>query len=136
MIRRERLDFYLPVLCSISEQPVYTKEIYALGTKAVGDEVFGYQEPWADYRYKPNKVTGGFHSGITNTLDNWHYADKYAARPYLSNEWIVDNSKENVARTLAVSTILSDQILMDIAFTGTATREMPLHGIPGLVDHF
>jgi hypothetical protein len=136
MTRRERLDFYMPVLSHISEQPVKTKEIYALGSKSVGETVFGYQEPWADYRYKPNRVTAGFRISSGNTLNGWTYTTDFPSRPYLSAEWIVDNSSVNVARTVAVSERIFDQIIMDIAFTGTASRPMPLHGIPGLVDHF
>lgn len=132
--RRERFDFYYPTLAHISEQPILNKEIYALGND--GDEVFGYQEAWADYRYKPNRVSGQMRSGVTNSLDAWHYADIYDSMPVLSNEWIVDNSAVNVNRTLAVSMSEDDQIRMDIEFMDKATRPMPVYSIPGLVDHF
>lgn len=134
--RRERLDFYMPVLAHISEQPVYNKEIYALSTKADGDKVFGYNEAWADYRFKPNQVTGQFRSGVANSLDNWHYSDYYTSRPTLSNTWIQDNSRTNVDRTIAVQSTLHDQIIIDIAFKCKATRPMPVNSVPGLVDHF
>ena len=132
--RRERFDFYYPTLAHISEQPIYNREIYALGDD--GDEIFGYQEAWADYRYKPNRVAGQFRSGVTNSLDIWHYADYYESTPRLSSEWITDNSDINVNRTLAVKMEKDDQIRMDIAFNCITTRPMPVTSIPGLVDHF
>jgi hypothetical protein len=134
--RRERLDYYLPVLSHISEQPVLSKEIYALGNNADGNLVFGYNEAWADYRYKPNQVTGQFRSNVPNSLDNWHYADFYNSRPILSDTWIQENSQTNIDRTIAVTSSLHDQIIIDIAFRCDATRPMPVHSIPGFVDHF
>lgn len=132
--RRERFDFYYPTLAHISEQPILNKEIYALGDD--GDEVFGYQEAWADYRYKPNRVSGQFRSGVTNSLDVWHYADVYNSTPRLSAEWIKDNSAFNVNRTLAVKMEKDDQIRMDVRFECVSIRPMPVTSIPGLVDHF
>lgn len=132
--RRERFDFYYPELAHISEQPIKNKEIYALG--ADGNEDFGYQEAWAEYRYKPNRVSGQMRSGVTNSLDAWHYADIYSETPRLSADWITDNSAVNVNRTLAVDMSQDDQIRMDIRFDDIATRPMPVYSIPGLVDHF
>lgn len=134
--RRERLDFYMPVLAHISEQPILNKEIFASSNSAQNDEVFGYNEAWAQYRYKPNQVTGQFRPGVANSLDAWHYADHYSELPILSAGWIEDNSKENVDRTLAVQSSLHNQIMMDIAFQNKSTRPMPVHSIPGFVDHF
>lgn len=133
--RKERFDFYYPTLAHISEQPVYTKEISYSPTMNK-DKVFGYQEAWAEYRYKQNQVTGQFRSGIVNSLDNWHYADYYNQEVALSSEWIQDNSLVNLSRTLAVDMTESDQIYLDIAFMNKATRPMPVYSIPGLVDHF
>ena len=132
--RRERFDFYYPTLAHISEQPILNKEIYALGDD--GDQVFGYQEAWADYRYKPNRVSGQFRSGVLNSLDTWHYADVYNSTPRLSAQWIKDNSATNVNRTLAVKMEKDDQIRMDIRFECVSIRPMPVTSIPGLVDHF
>jgi len=131
--RRDRLDYYVPVLAHISEQPIYTKEIYALGSVA-DDDVFGYQEAWSDYRYKPSRVTGEMRSGVTNSFDIWHYADYYQSAPTLSDTWMTDNSATNVQRTLAISEV--DQILLNVRFDLEATRPMPTHSIPGLIDHF
>lgn len=132
--KRERFDFYYPTLAHISEQPIYNKELYAFGND--GNQVFGYQEAWADYRYRPNQLSGQMRSGVTNSLDAWHYADFYAAQPVLSDGWIQDNSATNVNRTLAVSMSQDDQIRMDVRFDCIATRPMPVYSIPGLVDHF
>lgn len=132
--RRERFDFYWPELAHISEQPIKNKEIFAFGDDV--DEIFGYQECWAEYRFRPNMVTGQMRSGVENSLDVWHYADFYTETPRLSAEWITDNSAVNVNRTLAVDMSQDDQIRMDIEFMDIATRPMPVCGIPGLVDHF
>ena len=137
--RRERFDFYYPALAHISEQPIYNREIYANDSGANGQdgEVFGYQEAWADYRYKPNRTSAGFRSmvGVVD-LDRWHYGDVYDGLPILGNDWIIDNSYENIARTLAVTSDIQDQFLADIAFGCRSTRAMPVHSVPGMVDHF
>lgn len=133
--RRDRFDFYYPTLANISEQPIFNKEIF-ISNSEIDEEVFGYQEAWADYRYKLSKVSGKMRSGLDDTFDAYHYADYYSTRPTLSAEWIADNSKVNVDRTLAVSSTLADQIILDIAFDCKATRPMPIYSIPGMVDHF
>lgn len=134
--RRDRFDFYYPALAHISEQPVYKKEIFANAQTLQDNSIFGYQEAWAEYRYKPSKVSGMMRSAFGSSFDAYHYADFYNAVPSLSDEFIRDNSKENVERTLAVSSELSDQILLDVAFNLTCIRPMPVTSIPGLVDHF
>nr|QJB19745.1 MAG: major capsid protein [Microvirus sp.] len=133
--RRDRFDFYYPTLANISEQPILNREIFVSGT-SVDEEVFGYQEAWADYRYKPSKISGKMRSGISGSFDAYHYADYYTSLPTLSDTWIRDNSKTNVDRTLAVSSAVADQIMLDVAFTCKATRPMPVYSIPGNVDHF
>ena len=132
--RRDRFDFYWPSLAHIGEQPVFNKEIYSSGDES-DNEVFGYQEAWADYRYKPSYVTGAFRSGINGTLDSWHYADYYEEKPILSSDWINETSA-NVDRTLAVQSNLADQFILDIFFKCSVTRPMPMYSIPGLIDHF
>nr|QJB19471.1 MAG: major capsid protein [Microvirus sp.] len=135
--RVDRFDFYYPTLANISEQPVRVKEIYALDSDpANGEAVWGYNEAWADYRYKPSQVTGGMRSGVAGSYAAYHYADYYASTPTLSDTWLRDNSKDNLDRTIAVSSSLADQIICDIAFHCKATRPMPVYSIPGMVDHF
>ncbi len=131
--KKSRTDFYLPVLANIGEQPVLNKEIYAQGT-AADDEVFGYQEAWADYRYKPSIVTGEMRSNHNKSLDSWHFADNYASQPYLSSEWI-DEDKAPVDRCLAVQSSVSNQIFADFFIQNETTRPMPVYSIPGLIDH-
>ena len=131
--RKDRFDFYWPVFANIGEQAVKNKEIYAQGN-AEDDEVFGYQEAWADYRYKPNRVTGEMRSAYTQSLDVWHLADDYAQRPSLSDSWIRED-KTNIDRVLAVTSSVSNQFFADIYIQNRATRPMPLYSIPGLIDH-
>lgn len=130
--RKNRLDYYFPILANIGEQPIYTREIY-YDNDGFGslDEVFGYQEAWADYRYKTSVVTGEMRSGITNSLQSWHFADYYATKPTLSSAWIQED-KTNVDRTLAVTSKLADQIFGDFYVKNLTTRVMPVHSIPGL----
>ena len=131
--RKTKFDYYWPVFANIGEQAVKNKEIYAQGT-AADDEVFGYQEAWADYRYKPSRVSGEMRSTATAPLDSWHFADKYTQLPVLSDEWIRED-KSNVDRALAVTSSVSNQIFCDIYVRNRSTRPMPLYSIPGLIDH-
>jgi len=135
--RKDRFDFYYPALANISEQPVKVKEIYALdSTPANGEAVWGYNEAWADYRYKPSLVTGKMRSGVAGSFAAYHYADYYSSTPTLSDTWLKDNSKDNIDRTIAVTSVTADQIICDLAFHCKATRPMPVYSIPGMVDHF
>lgn len=131
--RRDRLDYYWPVFANIGEQAVLNKEIYAQGSE-VDDQVFGYQEAWADYRYKPSRVTGEMRSQFAQSLDVWHLADDYSDLPRLSDTWIRED-KATVDRVLAVTSNLSAQLFADFFIKCSAVRPMPLYSIPGLVDH-
>lgn len=133
--RKNRFDFYWPALANIGEQAILNKEIYLQDSKAMNEEAFGYQEAWAEYRYKPSRVSSAFRSNITSgSLDAWHYADYYEAMPVLSAEWIQETYK-NVDRTLAVQSTLEDQYIADFWFKCKCTRPMPIYSIPGLIDH-
>lgn len=131
--RKDRFDYYWPVFANIGEQAILNKEIYAQGTDA-DEEVFGYQEAWADYRYKPNHVTGEMRSNYAQSLDVWHLADDYSQLPTLSDSWIREDSS-NINRILAVSEQNANQFFADIYIRNTTTRPMPMYSIPGLIDH-
>lgn len=128
--RGGRFTYYDPRLAALGEQPVYNREIYAQGT-AEDEEIFGYQEAWADYRYKPSYVTGEMRSNYKTSLDAWHYADDYNALPRLSAEWIQEG-QQNVDRTIAVTSSISHQFLCDLYFDENWYREMPIYSIPGI----
>lgn len=128
--RGGRFTYYDPRLAALGEQPVYNREIYAQGT-AEDNEIFGYQEAWADYRYKPSYVTGEMRSNFQASLDAWHYADNYNALPRLSAEWIQEGT-QNIDRTIAVTSNVSHQFLCDFYFTEDWYREMPIYSIPGV----
>lgn len=131
--RKNRFDFYWPSLANIGEQAILNKEIYAQGTD-IDEEAFGYQEAWAEYRYKPNRVSSAFRSNYQTTLDAWHYADYYTSQPILGSTWI-DETRSNVNRTIAVQDQLEDQFIADFYFKETMVRPMPVYSIPGLIDH-
>ena len=128
--RKSRFDFYHPMLANLGEMAVLNQEIYAQGNEK-DTEVFGYQEPWADYRYHPSIVTGEMRSTYAQTLDAWHYGDHYTELPKLSSDWIKEGT-ENIDRTLAVESSNSHQFIADFYFDQTWTRPMPIYGVPGL----
>lgn len=128
--RGGRFTYYDPRLAALGEQPVYNREIYAQGTEE-DNEIFGYQEAWADYRYKPSYVTGEMRSNYQTSLDAWHYADDYDKLPRLSAEWIQEGT-QNIDRTIAVTSAKSHQFLCDFYFTENWYREMPIYSIPGI----
>lgn len=132
--RKNRFDFYWPALANIGEQAILNKEIYLQSYEKDNEQAFGYQEAWAEYRYKPSRVSSAFRSNITGSLDAWHYADYYEELPKLSAEWVQETYK-NVDRTLAVQSTLEDQYIADFWFKCTCTRPMPIYSIPGLIDH-
>lgn len=129
--RSTRFSYYDPMLANLGEQPVLNQEIYAQGNTQ-DEEVFGYQEAWADYRYRTNMVTSEMRSTYAQSLDAWHYADHYTSLPTLSSDWIKEGT-ENIARTLAVEdTNHSYQFICNFYFDQTWTRPMPIYSMPGL----
>lgn len=132
--RKQMTDYYFPVFANIGEQPVFKDEIYANTNNMLNPDVFGYNEAWAEYRYKPNRVSGEMRPGAPNSLAFWHLADYYSAEPTLSDGWIRED-KANVDRVLAVTSANANQIFADIYVENIATRPMPMYSIPGLIDH-
>lgn len=132
--RKSFTDFYNPKFAHLGEVPIYQAEIYANGNFSK-DKVFGYQEIWADYRYRPNMVTGEMRPGVENSLAFWHLADQYSEVPTLSDGWIRED-KTNVDRVLAVTSAVSNQFWADIYIQNKCTRCMPMYSVPGLLDHF
>lgn len=128
--RSTRFSYYDPMLANLGEQAVLNQEIYAQG-QAKDEEVFGYQEAWADYRYRTNMVTSEMRSTYAQTLDAWHYADKYDALPTLSSSWIKEGT-ENIDRTLAVQSSNSHQFICNFYYSQAWTRPMPIYSVPGI----
>lgn len=138
--RKRRFDFYWPALANISEQPVFVKEILA-GIDS-SDDVFGYQEAWAEYRYKPSRVCGAFRSNYTGSLDSWHYADHFVPSKdgfdkdiFIADRDFMAETQVNIDRTLAVQSTLEDQFLGNFFFKATWVRPMPMFSVPGFIDH-
>lgn len=129
--RKTNLDFYYPVFANLGEQAILKKELYLTGTDT-DEEAFGYQEAWAEYRMKPNRISGKFRSNATGTLDSWHYGDNYKETPSLSQAWMKEGDSE-IQRTLAVDN--EPQFIMDTVIDNTSVRPMPMYSVPGLVDH-
>jgi hypothetical protein len=132
--RETRYDFYFPVFAHLGEQAILNKEIYATGT-STDDDVFGYQERWAEYRYKPSEVTGLMRSTASGTLDAWHLAQNFGSLPTLNSTFIQDTPP--VERVVAVgSEANGQQFIFDSFFDIDMARPMPMYSVPGLVDHF
>lgn len=128
--RNTRFDYYWPVFANLGEQPVKNREIFAQGSDK-DDEVFGYQEAWAEYRYHPDTTSAEMRSSYAQSLDVWHLGDDYNALPSLSPTWISED-KSPVDRVLAVQSSVSDQFFADIYVKNIATRVMPMFSIPGM----
>lgn len=131
-LRSTVYDFYWPTFAHLGEQAIELREIYAQGTKA-DTTVFGYQERYAEYRYKPSQITGKFRSSVTGgNLDVWHLSQFFSNAPTLNEEFITENPP--IKRIVAVQD--EPEFLLDIGFRYTTVRPMPMFGTPGLVDHF
>lgn len=131
--RRTRWDYFWPSLAHLGEQAVLNKEIYAVGSGgSTDDQVFGYQERFAEYRYKPSVITGQFRSSYAQSLDIWHLAQDFTALPVLNDSFIQDNPP--IDRVIAVPT--EPHFLLDTYFNLRCARPMPTYSVPGLIDHF
>lgn len=131
-LRSTVYDFYWPTFAHLGEQAIELREIYAQGSEA-DTTVFGYQERYAEYRYKPSQITGKFRSSVVDgSLDKWHLSQFFKNAPTLNEEFIVE--KPPIDRIIAVPS--EPEFLLDIGFRYTTVRPMPMFGTPGLVDHF
>ncbi len=132
--RSTRYDFYFPAFATLGEQAVLNKEIYVRGDSNDND-VFGYQERWAEYRYNPSRISSLFRSTAAGTIDGWHLAQKFTSLPTLNNTFIQDNPP--VSRVVAVGSAANgQQFIFDSFFDVKKARPMPMYSVPGLIDHF
>ena len=129
--RQTRYDYYWPALSHLGEQAVLNKEIYTQGTSD-DSAVFGYQERYAEYRYKPSQITGKFRSTYATPLDQWHLGQEFTALPVLGSTFIEENPP--IARVIAVTT--EPHFLFDASINLKCARPMPVYSVPGLIDHF
>lgn len=131
--RSTRVDFYWPAFSHLGEQSILNKEIYATDDTAAQDSnVFGYQERYAEYRYKPSLITGKLRSTASGTLDVWHAAQKFTSLPTLGDTFIKEDPP--ISRLVAVNT--EPQVIFDAYFKLHCARPMPTYSVPGLIDHF
>jgi hypothetical protein len=129
--RRDRWDFYWPALAHLGEQAVLNEEIYTQGT-SVDQDVFGYQERYAEYRYKPSQITGKMRSNAAGSLDVWHLSQDFSSVPVLNASFIEENPP--IDRVVALPS--EPDLLFDWYFDMKCTRPMPTYSVPGLIDHF
>lgn len=133
--RRNKLDYYTPILAHLGEQPIYKSELMATGVSDNDNAVWGYQERWAEYKYGQQIITGEMNSTYAQSLDIWHYGDYYEEQPTLAQNWI-EETPEYIDRTIAVPSTTQHQFKFDIVSDLTFTRPMPVYCTPGLIDHF
>ena len=133
--RSTRYDFYFPAFAMLGEQAVLNKEIFVTGNNTQDNAVFGYQERWAEYRYKPSQISGLFKSTSAGTIDVWHLAQRFTSLPTLNSTFIQDTPP--VSRVVAVGAEANgQQFLFDSFIDCKTARPMPLYSVPGLIDHF
>lgn len=133
--RSTRYDFYFPAFAMLGEQSILNKEIFVTGNSTQDNQVFGFQERWAEYRYKPSMITSRFRSTASGTLDAWHLAQRFTALPTLNSTFIEDTPP--VSRVVAAGAAANgQQFLFDSFFDCKTARPMPLYSVPGLIDHF
>jgi len=137
--RSTRWDFYWPALAHIGEQAVLNQEIWAqdpANLNASGTPInldaFGYQERFAEYRYKPSMITGEFRSNFAQSLDTWHLSQDFATLPALNDTFIEENPP--VDRIIAV--VDEPHLILDTYMNLQCARPMPIYSVPGLIDHF
>lgn len=134
--RKKFTDFYNPKFAHLGEMPVYQAELCATSDNMkTRNDIFGFQEAFAEYRYGRNMVTSEMRPGVPNSLSYWNLSDYYTEPPYLSDDWIRE-TPDNVDRVLAVSHNVANQFWVDILVHNKCTRPMPMYSVPGLIDHF
>lgn len=141
MSKSRRFDWYLPTLAFLGEQGILNSELYAQGANAINpdtnipydNEIFGFQERWAEYRYAPSIITAEMRSNYALSLDVWHLGDDYSSMPYLGQEFI-EETDEYLKRAIIVQN--QNQFWADFYFEETKVSEMPVYSVPGLIDHF
>lgn len=133
--RKDIFDFYFPVFANLGDQAIKNKEIFGyLASPAEQENNFGYQEHWAEYRYRPNRQTGLLDPAVTGSLDYWSIGDVYNSKPTLSNSWIMEN--RNALTRALVSGAIGPDYIANFYLSYTLLREMPFNSIPGRIDHF
>lgn len=131
--RKSKFDYYWPGFAHLGEQAIFSKEIFCDGT-AGDNDVFGYQERWAEYKYRPSRVSGAFRSSAPTSLDMWHFAQEFSARPVLNSAFINENPP--LQRSLVVAGYANQQFMMDSLFETRMVRAMPMYSIPGVGSRF
>lgn len=130
--RKGRFDFYDPIFQSLGEQPTYSYELFST---ANANDIFGYNPAWEDLRTRKSRVSGKMRSGVTDSLDTWHFADFYDNQPYLTPGFIQE-TPEFIDRALSVSSKNAPQFIFDFFVKNKGVRCLPTYSIPGLIDHY
>ena len=124
--------FPVTITAHLGEQPIKLQELVYSATNATNDIIFGYQERFAEHKYRQSYVSGAFRSNHPQSLDIWHWAQEFNDTVRLNDEFIVENPP--IKRTVAVPS--EKDFICDTFLQLKCTRPMPVNATPGLVDHF
>ena len=128
--RQRRFDYYLPVFANLGNQEIRKRELSVTG----GLTVFGYQEAWAEYRYKPSITTGILNPNRSSSLDYWTLTDEDPTSSVTLSSSFLKETRDNIERALTTGSTGPD-FIADFLFNDVAVRPMPMYSIPGLIDH-
>lgn len=138
---KTREEFYWPQFAHLGEQGILNKEIFAQGSGVtngegvVDDQIWGYQERYAECRYAPSLITGKMRSKVKDddfwqSLDNWHLAQDFESLPALNSDFIEEAPP--LDRVISVQESQEPSLLLDIYVDFKCARPMPVYGTPGL----
>ena len=130
-LKQTRYDTYFPSLAHLGEQEITNAEIYHQNTSA-DDDIFGYQERYAEYRYKQSQLTAEMRPSHSLSLDPWHLSQEFGSLPILGDTFI----QEDPPMSRILRSAIEPHFIMDSYTTMKCARAMPVYGVPGMIDHF
>lgn len=119
----DKYDFYWPDFANLGEQEIQNKEIW-LGNAGTQESTFGYQQRYAEYKYKDSYVAGDFR----DTLNFWHQSRDITTQPTLNTAFLESEIDD---RIFAVQDG-TDYIWCQFYHKVNALRPIPLFSIPEL----
>lgn len=132
--RQTRFDYFWPKLQLLGEQAVLNQEIYWSADETANAQVFGYQERYAEYKYRPSEIRGQFRSTYAESLDVWHLAQEFGSAPALNADFLFSNTP--IARSLVVPDPDYPDLLADFWFDYKHARVMATYGVPATLGRF
>lgn len=124
----DKFDYYFPEFAHLGEQDVKMSELYndfgEGGPDTTNHDTFGYQERYAEYKYRSGEVHGDF----KQSLDSWHMGRKFSTVPRLNTSFV---QSDPTNRIYAVQEGVQ-HVWCNIYNNVRAVRPMPKHAVPSL----